>query len=128
MNLAIGRYIYDALKSIPGLTVYPVVADFESDNPTTPFSVYQRTSTTPKYTKNLFTGDVTHNYSVTVADNNYEGTVNLVQQAIDKLTSLSCTLHDGIRFCQVTVTDLSEDFLDGIFLQTLQIEINTTQI
>lgn len=128
MNISIGRYIYDALKSIQGLTVYPVVAAFDNPNPTTPFAVYQRTSMAPQYTKSLFTGDISHNYSVTVADNEYDSTVNLIQQAIDTLTSLSCTEHDGIKFNQVTVTDLSEDFLDGIFLQTLQIQINTTQL
>ena len=128
MNVSIGKYIYQALASIDGLTVYPVIAAFNDPKPTTPFAVYQRTSTDPQYTKSLWTGEITHNYSITVVDDNYDRTVELAQQAIDAMMALSHTDRDDIRFGQVLLTDLGEDFTEGLFLQTIQFEINTQQI
>lgn len=128
MNISIGQYIYGVLSSISGLTVYPVIADFNTPQPSTPFAVYQRTSAEPEYTKNLFTGTIRHNYAVTLVDDNYPATVALAQQAIDAMLALSHTSHEDIQFGQVIVTDIAEDFVEGLFLQTLQFEINTTQI
>lgn len=125
MNVSIGKHIYTALAEIEGLTIYPVVAAFNNPAPTTPFAVYQRTSTTPDYTKSLFVGDITHSYSVTVVDNDYDHTVELAQLAIDRLMALSHTDCEDIRFGQVMMTDLSEDFQEGLFLQHIQFEINT---
>ena len=145
MNISIGKYIYNALSAIevpqqattttptrdatPELVkVYPVIATFNDSTPPTPFAVYQRTSAEPDYTKSLFTGLIRHNYSVTVVDNDYTNTVTLAQQVVDALLALSHTRHEDISFGQVTMTDLSEDFLDGLFLQTIQFEINTKEI
>lgn len=128
MNVSIGKYLYQALAAIDGLQVCPVMNITNTPSPTTPYLVYQRTSSEPQYTKSLFTGEITHNYSVTVVDDNYDRTVELAQQAIDALMALSHTDHEDIRFGQVMMTDLSEDFQEGLFLQTIQFEINTTQI
>lgn len=145
MNISISKYIYNALSAIevpqqattttptrdatPELVkVYPVIATFNDPTPPTPFAVYQRTSAEPDYTKSLFTGLIRHNYSVTVVDNDYTNTVTLAQQVVDALLALSHTRHEDISFGQVTMTDLSEDFLDGLFLQTIQFEINTKEI
>lgn len=145
MNISIGKYIYNALSAIevpqPATTttptrdatpelvkVYPVIATFNDPIPPTPFVVYQRTSAEPDYTKSLFTGLIRHNYSVTVVDNDYTNTVTMAQQVVNALLALSHTRHEDISFGQVTMTDLSEDFLDGLFLQTIQFEINTKEI
>lgn len=139
MNLEIGKYIYSVLNAIvvtPAatandspvlLTVFPVIADFNTAAPTTPFAVYQRTGCEPDYTKNLFTGLVRHTYSVTVADNDYTNTLTLAKAVINAMLALSHTDQTDICFDQVLLTDLSEDFVDGIYTQTLQFEINTTQ-
>ena len=58
MKVNIGQYIYSALSAITGLTVFPVIADFNTAEPTTPFAVYQRTGCSPEYTKDGFTGDI----------------------------------------------------------------------
>ena len=65
---------------------------------------------------------------MTVVDNDYTNTVTMAQQVVDALLALSHTRHEDISFGQVTMTDLSEDFLDGLFLQTIQFEINTKEI
>ena len=129
MNISIGKYIYNAIQGVSeSLHVYPVIATFNDPQPPTPFAVYQRTSAEPDYTKSLFTGLIRHNYSVTVVDDNYSNTVTLAQQVVDALLALSHTRHEDISFRQVIITDLNEDFLDGLFLQTIQFEINTKEI
>ena len=70
---------------------------------------------------------------VTMADAEfvYEGADSIPgrpQEVVDALLALSHTRHEDISFGQVTMTDLSEDFLDGLFLQTIQFEINTKEI
>lgn len=129
MNISIGKYVYNAIQGVSeSLHVYPVIATFNDPQPPTPFAVYQRTSAEPDYTKSLFTGLIRHNYSVTVVDDNYSNTVTLAQQVVDALLALSHTRHEDISFGQVIMTDLTEDFLDGLFLQTIQFEINTKEI
>lgn len=130
MNINIGKYIYNAINGVVqgGLTVDPVVAVTDTADPQTPFAIYQRTSAQPSYTKNLWTGNITHSYSVTVVDNDYTNTVTLAQAIIDALLALSHTVQVDIRFGQVMLTDVIEDFQEGLYLQTLQFEINTTQL
>lgn len=128
MIVNIGRYIYQELSSISGLTVFPVVAPFDNDTPTTPIAVYQRTSMEPIYTKSLWTGDIKHYYSLSVMSTDYDRSAEIAQLAIDAIMSLSYTLHQDIRFGQVTVTGLSEDFSEGIFIQSIQIVLNTQKL
>ena len=127
MNVSIGKYIYSALTAITGLKVFPVVADFNEPTPTTPFAVYQRTSMEPDYTKGLFSGQIRHDYSVTVADNDYTNTVTTTEAVINKMLALTGKTMTDIYFNQVRLTDLSEDFIDGLYTQTIQFEINTTR-
>lgn len=124
MNVGVGKHIYSALNTL-GATVYPVIADFNNTVPPTPFIVYQRTSCNPQITKSLWDGEIRHNYSITVVDNQYTHTLDLAQQAIDALIALTSTEKDDMYIKQVMLTDLSEDFADGLFLQILNIEINT---
>lgn len=145
MNIQCGKYIYTALSVIevpqPATTttptrdatpelvkVYPVIAAFNSAVPPTPFIVYQRTGADPNYTKAFFTGEITNNYSVTVVDNQYTATLELAQTVIDTMLALSYATKEDMRFGQVLLTDVSEDFVDGLFLQTLSFEINTIEI
>lgn len=145
MNIQYGQYIYAALSAIevpqPATTttptrdatpelvkVYPVISDFNSAVPPTPFIVYQRTGADPNYTKALFTGEITNNYSVTVVDNQYTATLELAQSVVNAMLALSHTVKTDMRFGQVLLTDISEDYYDGLFLQTLNFEINTIEI
>ena len=128
MKVSIGQYIYSALSAITQLTVFPVIADFNTSEPSTPFAVYQRTVCSPEYTKDGFTGEIMHSYAVTIVDNDYTNTVTLAEQAINAIIALSYQAKTGIRFGQVQLTDLSEDFIDGLYTQTLQFEINTKEI
>lgn len=128
MKINVAKYIYSALSAITGLTVYPVIADFESATPTTPFCVFQRTSMNPQYTKSLYTQEIEHSYSITVADNEYTNTLAMAQQVIDTLMALTSKTNTDFRFGQVTVNDLSEDYVDGIFIQTISITINTIEL
>lgn len=130
MNISIGKYIYNAIQGVSAsLHVYPVIATFNDPQPPTPFAVYQRTSAEPDYTKDLFTGDILHEYSVTIADDDYTNGLNLAQGVTDALLALAFKKFDGISFKTVRVTNIGpEDFLDGLFLQTIQFEINTKEI
>lgn len=129
MIINIGKYIYNAIKGVSDtLHVYPVIATFNDATPPTPFAVYQRTSAEPDYTKDLFTGDITHEYSVTIADNDYTNGLNIAQSVTDALLALAFKKFEGISFKTVRVTIGPEDFLDGLFLQTIQFEINTKEI
>lgn len=128
MKINVAKHIYSALSAITGLTVYPVIADFETATPSTPFCVFQRTSMNPLYTKSLFTGELEHSYSITVADNDYSSTVTTAQQVINAMMALTSQTNADFRFGQVTVNDLSEDYVDGIFIQTIQFTINTIEL
>ena len=130
MNIQCGKYIYSAiLLALPrGGSVYPVIADFNDAVPPTPFAVYQRVSAEPNYTKSMFTGEMTHNYSVTVVDNQYTSTLEHAQAVVNNMLALSYTVKTDMRFGQVLLTDISEDYVDGLFLQTLNFEINTIEI
>lgn len=126
MNIGVGKYIYSALSEL-NVTVYPVIADFNSPTPTTPYIVYQRTSAPPQYTKSLWTREIRHNYSITVVDDQYTSGLSLAQQVIDKLMSLTSTEKTDMYIKHVMLTDISEDSAEGLFLQILQFEINTIE-
>lgn len=132
MNILVGKYVYTALSAVTidnvALTVYPVVADFNTPTPTTPFAVYQRTGMEPGFTKDLYDSSITHTFSITIVDNDYGKALNYAQAAIDALLALSHTTQNDMQLNQVLVQDLTEDFVEGLYLQTLTIEINTQSI
>lgn len=128
MKINVAKYIYSALSAITGLTVYPVIADFETATPTTPFCVFQRTSMNPLYTKSLYTSELEHSYSITVADDEYSNTLEKAQQVINAMMELTSKTNTDFHFGQVTVNDLSEDYVDGLFIQTISFTINTIEL
>jgi len=127
MNVNIGKHIYQTLKAINGLTVYPVVAAFDTDTPTTPFAVYRRTGIDVEYSKDLFTGIVKQRFEVTIADNDYATVSDLAQQAVNELLGMSYSVKTpDLSIGQVHINDLNDDFIDGLFIENITIEINTT--
>lgn len=132
MNISTGKYLYTALSGVTidnvALTVYPVIADFNSTTPSTPFAVYHRTAMTPGYTKDLYDNSITHAYNVIIVDKDYATSIDYAQAAINAMLALSHTTQSDMRINQVLVQDLVEDYLDGLFLQTITIELNTTSI
>ena len=129
MNVTIGNYINEKLSEDSRMAgkIFPVMAVFNSPTPTTPYIVYERTGCEFGYTKGLFDNSIRHSYTVSVYDDNYASTMVLAQAIINLMLSLSYTEKPDIYFKAIHVTDLSEDFLEGIFYQTIQFEINTTQ-
>ena len=81
----------------------------------------------PEYTKSLWTGAIAHGYEITVADNDYNNTLTKAQAVIDAILGLTSQEKTDIRFNQVTVDGMTEDYVDGIYLQTIQFTINTTR-
>ena len=110
--------------------IYPVMALSESATPPVPYIVYQRTGAEFEYTKNMFTGNVRHHYNISAFSDGYDKTLTLAKDIVDGMLALSYTTPEGspVSFKAVQVTDISEDFLEGIFYQTIQFEINTTEI
>ena len=126
MNIGVGKHIYSALSGL-GATVFPVIANFNSTTPPTPFIVYRRTSAEANYTKSLWTGELRHSYNLTVVDNQYSNTVDLAQQVIDSMMSLTSTEKTDMYIKSVKFTDISEDYVDGLFVQNINIELNTIE-
>lgn len=127
MKVNIGKYIYQALTAISGLTVYPVVASFDTDTPSTPYAVYRRTGIDVEYTKDLFTGMVKQRFEVTIADNDYATVSDMAEKAVNALLGMSYSVKTpDLSIGQVHLTDLNDDFIEGIFLETITIEINTS--
>ena len=110
--------------------VFPCVAMFDTDTPPVPYLVYQRTGAEFNYTKGLYTGDATHHYSFSIYSDSYAQTLTLVSTVIDKVFSLSYMEIDdeGFRYGPVQLVDISEDFIEGLFVQTLQFDIQTKEV
>ena len=126
MNVGVGKYIYSALSTISrSMAVYPVINPDNTPTPATPFIVYQRTEFMLVYSKDLWTGEITHDYSITIVDNDYTNCLNQVDTVINTMLALSCVEKDDMHFKQVRLTGGGEDFIDGLYTQTLQFEINT---
>ena len=126
MNVGVGKYIYSALSTISrSMAVYPVINPDNTPTPATPFIVYQRTEFMLVYSKDLWTGEITHDYSITIVDNDYTNCLNQVDTVINTMLALSCVEKDDMHFKQVRLTGGGEDFIDGLYTQTLQFEINS---
>ena len=110
--------------------VFPCVAMFDTDTPPVPYLVYQRTGAELNYTKGLYTGDATHHYSFSIYSDSYDQTLTLVSTVIDKVLALSYFEIDdeGFRYGPVQLVDISEDFIEGLFVQTLQFDIQTKEV
>lgn len=110
--------------------IFPCVAMFDTDTPTVPYLVYQRTGAEFNYTKGLYTGDATHHYSFNIYSDHYDQTLTLARMVIDKVLALSYfeTDQEGFRYGPVQLVDISEDFVEGLFVQTLQFEIQTKEV
>jgi len=131
MIVDISTQVFDAIKQreLAG-KIYPVVALSESATPPTPYIVYQRTGADFGYTKNFFDGSIKHYYTIGAYSDTFNKTVELAKDIVDGMLALAYTTPEGsaVTFKSIQVTDISEDFLDGIFYQIIQFEINTIQI
>ena len=110
--------------------VFPCVAMFDTDTPPVPYLVYQRTGAEFNYTKGLYTGDATHHYSFSIYSDNYDQTLKLATTVIDKVLALSYfeTDQESFRYGPVQLVDISEDFIEGLFVQILQFDIQTKEV
>jgi len=110
--------------------IFPCVAMFDTDTPSVPYLVYQRTGAEFNYTKGLYTGDATHHYSFSIYSDHYDQTLTLAKMVIDKVLALSYfeTDQEGFRYGPVQLVDISEDFIEGLFVQTLQFDIQTKEV
>lgn len=127
MIVNISKYVYQKLAAVNGLTVYPVVAPFDTDTPSTPYAVYRRTGIDVEYSKDLFTGMVKQRYEVIIADKDYAAACDLAEQAANALLGMSYSVKTpNLAIGQVHLNDLNDDFIDGLFLETITIEINTS--
>lgn len=110
--------------------IFPCVAMFDTDTPPTPYLVYQRTGAEFNYTKGLYTGDATHHYSFSIYSDRYDQTLTIAKTVIKKVLHLSYfeTDQEGFRYGPVQLVDISEDFIEGLFVQTLQFDIQTKEV
>ena len=130
MIIDISKYVFQAItqRELAG-SIYPVIALRESATPPTPYIVYQRTGADFGYTKNLFDGTIKHYYTINAYADNFDKTVEMAKDIVDGILGLAYTTPEGsgVSFKSIQVTNVSEDFLEGIFYQTIQFEINTIQ-
>lgn len=131
MKIDISRRLVSELNVVPLVDkIFPCVAMFDIDTPPVPYLVYQRTGAEFNYTKGLYTGDATHHYSFSIYSDYYDQTLTLAKMVIDKVLDLSYFEIDqeGFRYGPVQLIDISEDFIEGLFVQTLQFDIQTKEI
>ena len=131
MKIDISHRLVSELNVVPIVErVFPCVATFDTDTPPTPYLVYQRTGAEFNYTKGLYTGDATHHYSFSIYSDNYDQTLTIAKTVIEKVLHLSYfeTDQDGFRYGPVQLVDISEDFIEGLFVQTLQFDIQTKEV
>ena len=131
MNIDISHRLVSELNVVPLIDkIFPCVAMFDTDKPTVPYLVYQRTGAEFNYTKGLYTGDATHHYSFSIYSDHYNQTLTIAKQVINKVLGLSYfeTDQEGFRYGPVQLVDISEDFIEGLFVQTLQFDIQTKEV
>lgn len=131
MKIDISHRLVSELNVAPIIEkIFPCVAMFDTDTPTVPYLVYQRTGAEFNYTKGLYTGDATHHYSFSIYSDNYDQTLTIAKTVIDKVLRLSYfeTDQEGFRYGPVQLVDISEDYIDGLFVQTLQFDIQTKEV
>lgn len=124
------RLVSELTVGIINDKVFPCVAMFDTDKPAVPYLVYQRTGAEFNYTKGLYTGDATHHYSFSIYSDHYDQTLTIAKQVINKVLGLSYfeTDQEGFRYGPVQLVDISEDFIEGLFVQTLQFDIQTKEV
>ena len=65
---------------------------------------------------------ISTNFEVTVADNTYNGSVNLCEKVINALANKSGKIND-VNIINIELTDCSEDFNEDTYIQTINFNI-----
>lgn len=101
-----------------GITIYPIVAP---ESAGVEYVVYKRTSLEGYDIKGRTTPIQKASYTISVVSDEYAKGVRLTQSILDALGNYSDT-----QIRDVNIDNLSEDYSEGFFIQTIQIQITTT--
>lgn len=126
-SLQIGKAIYTILSNnqtvsdLVGTKIFPIISDDE--NTTFPFIVYRRTGEMPVNNKDFRCSDAV--IEILIAADSYTQSIECAEAVREALEG-----YDG-SVCDFYINDIilqyaAEDFVDGVFTQTLQwrIEFN----
>lgn len=117
--IEIGKFIKQTLLSSEKISSQvKVINTWVAPNETNfPYIIFYRTSVTPHYTKDGYTySDVS--FDIDVIHNNYDKSVELAQDVIQRLNLLSYYEGD-VKVRDLKVTNISESFQYDSFVQKL---------
>lgn len=120
-SLHIGKWIYNVLNNnIQDLNVYPVIA---TEGTECPYCVYWRTGIQASNTKDGLNGD-TLTMSLNIYTKDYE-------EGLKKITTARQILsyggeYENMKIRNFRIFDGSEDFVNGIFIQSIVFSVTIT--
>ncbi|MCQ2978735.1 MAG: DUF3168 domain-containing protein [Clostridia bacterium] len=125
MSLQVGKVIYKILTDDEDVNqlvqnkVFPLVAE---NGTTFPFIVYKRNSLIPVTTKDKYIYSLESSFEITVADNTYNGSVDLAEKVINALANKQGKINN-VNISSIELTDCSEDFNEDTYIQTINFNI-----
>ena len=120
-SLHIGKWIYNVLnENIQDLNIYPVIANEGTE---CPYAVYWRTGIQASNTKDGWAGD-TLTMSLNVYTKDYE-------EGLEKMTTARKILsyggvYENMKIKNFRIIDGNEDFVNGIFIQSITFSVTIT--
>lgn len=120
-SLHIGKWIYNVLNNnIQDLNIYPVIA---TEGTECPYCVYWRTGIQASNTKDGWDGD-TLTISLNIYTKEYE-------EGLEKITTARQILsyggeYENMKIRNFRIIDGSEDFVNGIFIQSIVFSVTIT--
>jgi len=118
-GISTNKHIYDLLKGnqdlvkLVGKNIFPLVAE---ESVTFPFIIFSKTSIEVIYNKCGITGDNII-FSIAIAAKNYIDTVNIAE-----IVRRILELHTDSFFSRVTLKEVTEEFNEDAYIQTLTFE------
>lgn len=114
-SLQIGKAIFQILNQVQPKKVFPLIAD---EGTTYPFIVYRRSSLTPASTKDRFNYKEIASVEIMIADNTYNGSIQLSEEVRNKLEGIRGNFN-GINIADSKLISADERYLEDAFVQNL---------
>lgn len=114
-TLNIGKYIYNTLKDIEGVGVYPLVADNDAKFP---FLVYKRMNLTSNGCKDGYYEDKATVEITVVTDTYYKG-IDIARQVRDLLEKQT-VYYNGMKLNNSYLSFATEEYINNAFIQRMQ--------
>ena len=124
-GISINKYICSILKNNTNLLNYVVSNNIVSlyINPTEfPFISIMRNSITPRYVKEGLQEDNVL-VQIDIISDDYENSITIAEIVRDILENRQFINNDGTHIDNITLSNISESYLDNSYVQTLEFNI-----